>query len=42
MSSIALLFAHAEVGEDVSEDFVGGNLTTGDFSKGIKDLAEIF
>lgn len=37
-----ILLSHAEVGEDISEDFVGGDLTTGDFGKGIKDLAEIF
>ena len=36
------LFSDAEVGEDVGEDFVGGDLAAGDFGKDGKGLAEVF
>ena len=36
------LFSHAEVGEDVVEGFLGGNLATGDFGEDVEGLAEVF
>ena len=35
-------FAHAEVLEDVSEDFVGCDLAACDFGEGVKGLVKIF
>ena len=34
--------AHAKMLEDVAENFVGCDLTAGDFGKDIEDLAEVF
>lgn len=31
-----ILFSHAEIIKDISKHFVGGDLTTSDFCKGIK------
>ena len=34
--------SHAKMLEDVAENFVGCDLTAGDFGKDIEDLAEVF
>ena len=36
------LFSHAELGEDVVEGFLGGDLTTGDVGKVVEGEAEVF
>jgi len=37
-----LLFAHAEMLEDVIEGFLWGDLTAGDFGEGVEGEAEVF
>ena len=37
-----ILFAHAEVAKDVSEDFFGIDSTTCDFGKVVETLTEVF
>ena len=36
------LFTHAEIFKDISEDFVGGDLTTCNFSKDVDGETEVF
>ena len=36
------LFAHAEVAKDIAKDFVGGDLTTGDFCESVEGETEVF
>ena len=37
-----ILLSDAEVLKNITKDFVGGDLTTGDFSKGVEGEAEVF
>ena len=37
-----ILFSDAEMGEDVAEDFVGGNLATRNLGEDVEGLAEVF